>query len=523
MKEKDRVRFFDTSKLSESDGIRQRCNENYLTKALKRLFPNEEFTVTRAEINDTGVYKSKVNPLLKLLWAKTDLKDLPPFCHIEINHKTGEADENIIIWSPLAWNDRFAGCAGGGSSTGSYGHITVPNNASRGWTVSYALINGFTAAITDAGNEKYGNTWGQNQKTGEIYPDRIENWRARSTHNMTVFGKAVAEILHGRPVRFSYMNGGSGGGRQCMVEAQEYPEDYDGIWACCPAINWAKFLIVGFWPQAVMRFYGHPLHPKKLEYFADKLQESVGGAESYYSLEAHPVKFDPFTLVGEKTKAGRITEADAEIMQKIWEGPRRSDGSSYYHSFQPGQKNWNVIIPIAWFYYPLFNKWPKPFPLADVWARWVTGDPKQSFDKITPDELEKLFDASCEKFSNCNADNPDLRPFAQHGGKLMIDHGWDDPLIPTLGTIEYYEKMIEAHGSKEAVDDFCRLYITPGDNHGNCHGNGPGITQTDGIIALMNWVENGIAPDAIRVVRVDRKTGDTVCERTQKPYGITTK
>ena len=83
--------------------------------------------------------------------------------------------------------------------------------------------------------------------------------------------------------------------------------------------------------------------------------------------------------------------------------------------------------------------------------------------------------------------------------------------------------MIEAHGSKEAVDDFCRLYITPGDNHGNCHGNGPGITQTDGIIALMNWVENGIAPDAIRVVRVDRKTGDTVCERTQKPYGITTK
>ena len=350
MLEKDNVRFFDTASLTETPGIRQRCNGQYLLDALKARFPNEEFTVNRAEINDTGKYKSNINFLVKLLWAKTDLEGLPPFCHIEINHKTGSAEENIIVWSPLAWNDRFAGTAGGGSSTGSYGHITEPNNVSRGWTIPYALINGFTAAITDAGNEAHGNTWGQDQKTGEIYWDRIENWRARSTHNMTVFGKAVAEILHDRPVKYAYMNGGSGGGRQSMVEAQEYPEDYDGIWACCPAINWAKFLIVGFWPQAVMRSYGYPLHRKKLVYFADALQNSVGGAESYYRLETHPVHFDPFTLVGHKTKVGTITKTDAEIMQKIWEGPRRKDGTAYYPGFQPGQKNWNKVIPIGWFY-----------------------------------------------------------------------------------------------------------------------------------------------------------------------------
>ena len=515
MLEKDNVKFFDTSTLTETPGIRQRCDPQYLLDALKARFPGEKFTITRAEINETGIYKSKVNPLVKLLWAKTDLEGLPPFCHIEINHKTGSADENIIIWSPLAWNDRFAGTAGGGSSTGSYGHITVPNNVSRGWTIPYALINGFTAAITDAGNEQYGNTWGQDRKTGEIYWDRLENWRARSTHNMTVFGKAVAEILHDRPVKFSYMNGGSGGGRQCMVEAQEYPADYDGIWACCPAINWAKFLIVGFWPQAVMRSYGYPLHPKKLEYFADALQNSVGGAGSYYRLETHPVVFDPFTLVGHKTKAGTITKTDAEIMRKIWDGP------AYYYGFQPGQKNWNKIIPIGWFYYPLFGKWPKPFPLADIWARWVTGDPKQKFDAITPEKLETLFDASSKKFAACNANNADLRPFAARGGKLMIDHGWDDPLIPTMGTIDYYSRMLKIHGGREAADDFCRLYITPGDNHGNCRGNGPGITQTDGIKALINWVEKGIAPEEIRVVQVHPKTGETICERTQKPYTIT--
>ena len=264
-----------------------------------------------------------------------------------------------------------------------------------------------------------------------------------------------------------------------------------------------------------MRSYGYPLHPKKLEYFADALQNSVGGAESYYRMEKHPVIFDPFTLVGHKTEAGEITKTDAEMMKKIWDGP------AYYPGFQPGQKNWNKIIPIGWFYYPLFGKWPKPFPLADIWARWVTGNPKQKFDDITPEELEELFDASSKKFANCNADNADLRPFAARGGKLMIDHGWDDPLIPTMGTIDYYRRMLKIHGGREAVDAFCRLYITPGDNHGNCRGNGPGITQTDGIKALMDWVEKGIAPEDIRVVQVHPKTGETICERTQKPYTIT--
>lgn len=134
------------------------------------------------------------------------------------------------------------------------------------------------------------------------------------------------------------------------------------------------------------------------------------------------------------------------------------------------------------------------------------------------EELEPLFDASSEKFPTCNIDNADLRPFAAHGGKLMIDHGWDDPLIPTMGTIDYYERMVQIVGGREQADKFCRLYITPGDNHGNCVGNGPGITQTDGIKALINWVEHGVAPEAIRVVQVDKKTGKTICERTQMPY-----
>ena len=98
----------------------------------------------------------------------------------------------------------------------------------------------------------------------------------------------------------------------------------------------------------------------------------------------------------------------------------------------------------------------------------------------------------------------------------MIDHGLDDPLIPVDGTIDYYERMKALMGV-DKVNEFCRLYLGPGDNHGNCIGNGPGISESDGMRAMMDWVENGAAPGTIRVVRLDRKTGEMISEGTREP------
>ena len=93
----------------------------------------------------------------------------------------------------------------------------------------------------------------------------------------------------------------------------------------------------------------------------------------------------------------------------------------------------------------------------------------------------------------------------------MIDHGLDDPLIPVDGTIDYHDRMKALMG-EETVKSFCRVYLGPGDNHGNCHGNGPGITESDGMRALMDWVEKGISPEALRVVRINQKTGEAIRE-----------
>lgn len=516
MAEKDKLHFWNTSSLIETPAIRQRCNTVYLHAQLKSKFPQESFRVISVSINETGVYQSQAELLLRLLTSLSPVKGLPPYCEVQLEHQTGRFSERITVWSPLAWNDRFAGTAGGGTSTGGTQYITAPNNTVRGWTLPFALLNGFTAATVDAGNVIGNRDQTVDPDTGELNEDLLENWRASSTHFMTLFGKAIAEILHQRQVRYAYMNGGSGGGRQCLVEAQEYPQDYDGIWASCPAINWSKFVLAGLWPIAVMNSYGHILKASKMDFFRNAVHDSVGGKDAYFQLEQR-VDLNPETLIGRKTKGGRITLIDAKIMKEIWDGPRRQNGERLWFGFRPGVKFWNEGVPVGAFYYSLIGRKPKPFIITRNYARWVTGNPKQEFDGITMEEFEELFDKSTTLFARSAADQADLRAFAQTGGKLIIDHGLDDPLIPVDGTIDYFERMCSALGGKEIVDEFCRLYLTPGDGHGNCYGNGPGITESDGMRALMDWVENGRAPHALRVVQVKRLGGKTICERMQEP------
>lgn len=516
MKEREKIQFWDTSALTETAAMRERCDAAFIETQLKSRFPKEILRVLSVSVNETGVYQSKSGFLLKLLSGLAPIKGLPPYCEVQLEHQTGKFSERIVIWSPFAWNERFAGTAGGGTSTGGLQHITAPDNTVRGWTLPFALINGFSAATVDAGNIRGTHDRAVDPDTRELNADLIENWRARSTHWMTLFGKAVAEILHRRPVLYAYMNGGSGGGRQSIVEAQEFPQDYHGIWASCPAINWTKFVLAGFWPIAVMNSYQHLLSPEKLKFFTSAVHESVGGKDAYYRL-AQRVDFDPETLVGRKMKGGVITTLDAAVMKELWNGPRRKNGQRLWVGFRPGLKFWNVGLPVG-FYYTLIGKKPRPFFLVNHYARWITRDPSQEFSDITIESFEELFDQSTSIFANAAADQADLRPFAQAGGKLIIDHGLDDPLIPVDGTIDYYDRVCRIHGSKENVDAFCRLYLTPGDGHGSCFGNGPGITESDGLRALVNWVEQGRAPGALRVVQVKRLGGETICERVQLPY-----
>ncbi len=516
MYERDNCLFMDTSGLRRTDGIEGRADGNYILKELNSMFPGERFLSVKVTHHQGGIYGRRPNLAERIWGSRTLIEGLPEFYEVELVHSTGAHTEELIVWSPVKWNDRFAGTAGGGTAIGGRSYLTCPDNTSRGWTVPFAVMNGFSSATMNANNQK-GLRDLTIREDGSLDREIYENWCYRSTHNMTVFGKAITEILHGRKVRYSYMNGGSGGGRQSLTEVQRYPEDYDGVWATCPAINWHQFLLGGFWPIVVMKKYGHFISPEKNQFFLDAVHEAYGGKEAYYHMQDRPV-FDAESLIGTPFRREMITREDAAVMNAIWNGPRRQNGEFLWYGYYPGVRNWNVTVPIGAYYYPLFSrKTVKPFILAEYYARWILEDSKFSWKDIDQEKLEELYDRGKEKFSDCFSSDPEIDAFVSHGGKLMMDHGMDDPLIPTEGTIDYYHKLKDRYGT-DKVKDFCRLYITPGDNHGNCWGNGPGLTESDGMRALVDWVENGKAPERIRKVRIDRKTQETLEEDFQEPY-----
>ncbi len=516
MTERENYLFMDTSGLTDTEDIGRRADDQYILRELNAMFPEERFLSVRVKHYADGTYGKRPNLAERLWGSRTYIEGLPEFYEVEVVHSTGEHTEELTVWSPVKWNGRFAGTAGGGTGIGGKSYLTCPDNTSRGWTVPFAVMNGFSAATMDANNQK-GIRDLTLRKDGSFDWEIYENWCHRSTHDMTVFGKAVTEILHGRKILYSYMNGGSGGGRQSLTEVQRYPEDYDGVWAVCPAINWHQFLLGGFWPVVVMKKYGHFISPEKNRFFLNAVHEAYGGEEKYYHMQERPV-FDAESLVGRPFKEGTISSEDAAVMNEIWKGPHRANGEFLWYGYYPGCMNWNVVIPIGTYYYPLFSrKTIRPFILAEYYARWILEDRMFSYKDIDQNKLEELYDRGAEKFPDSFSNDPAIDGFIAHGGKLMIDHGMDDPLIPTEGTLDYYRKLV-AHFGKERLDDFCRLYITPGDNHGNCWGNGPGLTAGDGMKALVDWVEKGVAPDGIRKVRVDRKTLKTLEEDIQYPY-----
>lgn len=511
MKEKDNIFFYDTSVLTVTEGLEKRCAKAYLQEELNRILPDEKLTVKEAVINTSGKYINKSRGAFGALLPVNRVHNLPDFCHVVIEHSTGKFAEKIFIWSPVKWNDRFIGCPGGGTATGGETYINPPDNTSRSQTLPFAVMNGFTGATTDAGCTKI--QWAVN-KDGTLNAELVENWRARSTHFMTVIGKLTAEILHGRKVKYSYMHGGSGGGRQSLVEAQEFPEDYNGIWASCPAINWSKFLPLGLWANAVMNSNNYIVTPKKMQFAMEQAQNTVGSVEKYYEYKDF-LSFDYYSLIGRKVKNDTFTELDAKVIKQIYDGPHCGNERLWYY-LRPGVLCWSVGIPVGAFYYTPITHKPKPFFLSTLYCRWITQNPKQKFDRITVEEYTELHKKSITKFEDCIADKSDLSAFKNVGGKLIVDHGFDDPLIPADGTYEYYKNVCDTIGGKKIADVFFRLFLTPGDGHGVCNWHNGGITETDGMKALIDWVENDKAPEQIRKVHVDKK-GNTIKESIQKP------
>ncbi len=428
------------------------------------------------------------------------MRRLPSFCRVVGVTKPAIRFE---VWLPLAgWSGRFEVVGNGGMA----GVISYS-------TMATALRRGNVAASTDTGHvnapgEGFDASWALDK------PELIEDFGHRSLHLTTVNGKQIVRAFYGRAADHAYYAGCSKGGQQGLMEAQRYPGDFDGIVAGDPAYSWTSHYAGAhlYYAMATLKDPESYIQPAKVKLLANAVNRACDAKDGVTDgvlddpLACH---FNPEELV---CKEGEdpgtcFTPKQIKAVKQIWAGARDDKGKLIMPGLVPGgedgQGGWSSWITGSAPYKA--THWQA----ADSFFRFmVMGDP--DYDPMTFDYdrdkamLEKLAPA-------LDATNPDLRPFARRGAKLILYHGWSDPDISPLNTIHYYQQMENVSGPK--TSDFARLFMVPGMQH--C-GGGPGTDIFDPVSAMERWVEKGVAPTQI----IASHGGRGVVERTRPlcPY-----
>jgi pimeloyl-ACP methyl ester carboxylesterase len=387
-----------------------------------------------------------------------------------VTHPPSGDRVRIFIALPLqGWNGRFEGTGGAGFMGGSPFNLRGP------------VRHGYAAGATATGHEGMSGSFGLDAH-GRLNWQSIEDNAYLGIHDMTVVGKALTKAFYGKAPRYSYFEGFSTGGRQGLMEAQRYPDDYNGVVSGCPAINWQRFVLSELWQQVVMAAGGNQVSTAKLRAAtaaAIAACDAMDGVADGLIADPSRCTYDPKALVGTQIGGSTFTEADAGVIRKIWEGPRAQDGTFLWYGLSRGAD----LTALAG---------ARPFPIAVDWVRYfLVQDPRWNVASLTPAEFDQLFRQSVEEYGAVfGTDNPDLSRFREHGGKIIILHGQADQLIMTEGTVDYYQRVLQRMGGREKVLPFARLFLIPGAGHGN--GGVVGLDE-----AIVRWVEDGVAPDRL--------------------------
>jgi feruloyl esterase len=440
--------------------------------------------------------------------AASDATGSSPLCRVTALVTHPPAGDRVKVWVALPvknWNGRLQGMGGGGMSGGSELSTRGPASA------------GYVGAATDTGHEGGSGSFALDA-SGRHNWMLIRDNAYLGIHDMTVTAKALTEAFYGKPARYSYFNGCSTGGRQGLSEAQRYPADYDGILSGAPAINFPKLHIEQLWGPLVMLESKHVVAMCKFAAATDAAVAACDGLDGVNDgVLEDPTRctYDPKALVGTTTgDCGEFSEADADIIRKIWDGPKRRDGSALWYGLPRG----GAFALSATGGTPLA---PRPFGITLDWLRYfVTADPGFDWTTVTHATYEQLWDQSLEEFNAViGTDNPDLTAFRDRGGKIVLWHGWADQLIYAGGTIDYYKRVQQAMGGAAKVSQFARLFMAPGVAH--C-GGGAGPSPSGQFDAVVKWVEEGKAPETLDAVRRDQ-TGKPVRSRPLCQYPLVAK
>ena len=376
---------------------------------------------------------------------------------------------------------------------------------------SDAVERGYACIASDMGHKSTAldAKWAYNDRQAEI------DFAFRATHVTAVAGKAITARYYGTASNYAYYQGCSTGGRQGMVAAQSFPEDFDGIIAGAPVINETGAGIQLVWNvQANLDKDGKPILKADdlpmIHSAAVNHCDANDGREDGIIDDPRNCDFDPVSLIcGRGNRDACLTPAQVEVVNKIYQGPVDDQGESLHLGglMRGSELNWTAYIgteesPAVYdgfmgdlFRYMAYSEDPGP--------DWQLESLPFTQDRSAFGVMERLYTGT----------NPDLRRFKRRGGKLLVYHGWRDQSVIPFFSLDYHAIATRAMGGKQATEQFYRLFMIPGMNH--CQG-GPGPWEIDYLSAMEAWVERGEPPE--KLVGRNTQGGAVVMQRDLYPH-----
>jgi feruloyl esterase len=410
-------------------------------------------------------------------------------------------EAKFAVRLPTAWNNRFYMVGGGGYA----GQLSLPQ-------MNVGLQKGYATATTDTGHDATKEPLGTfaERRADNPHADRKKlDYAYLAVHNTAVLAKQIINAYYGSAPKYSYWVGCSTGGRQGLMEAQRYPEDFDGYVIGAPVLKVSGENMRGIWnAQAVSQGAGALSHDK-MPLIADAVYKKCDGADGASDgLIADPrkCKFDPLKdlpkCAGDVDSKDCFTTAQLQGLQKVYGGVRNPKGRLLY----PGQPvGAEIAVPgmggqtrSGWVG-SIGGDGGAGVTFGETAMRFMAFEPQRGrtwtwkqfdFDKDPPliAAFSKLIDAT----------DPDLSKLKQRGGKIIHYHGWADALVNPQPSIDYYESVVKKLGARQ-TSEFYKLYMIPGMFH--CRG-GVGCDEADWFTPLVDWVEKGVAPGVIAGRRV---------------------
>ncbi|HEY2952114.1 MAG TPA: tannase/feruloyl esterase family alpha/beta hydrolase [Verrucomicrobiae bacterium] len=421
----------------------------------------------------------------------------PAYCRV-----TGLLSPEIAfeVSLPAKWNGRFYMIGNGGHAGEA---LDGPGRVAQR---DAALQLGFAFAQTNTGHDA-------RKEPGATFvlsnPQKAIDYAYRAVHLTAMTTKDITKDYYGKSVSRAYWNSCSNGGRQGLIEAQRFPDDFDGIVANAPWVDQTGFTIGAMWNQKALS--EAPVTPAKLALLGDKVMakcDAIDGLKDGLIDDPRKCAFDPARDVPACSAgadgADCLTAAQASAIAKVYSGPV-SNGKPVLPGYMPGSEavmtglfgggagsGWmNVIVATQ----P--DAKPADFNLAEGTMRYlVHKPPKPDYDYKTFDfdrDIHLLDDWSRQ----ADAKNTDLSKFKKRGGKLLMTYGWADSILQPMMGVNYYEQAAAKNGSD--TTEFFRLFMAPGMAH--C-GGGIGPDRHDPMTAVINWVERGQAPASMAASRV---------------------